>query len=141
MAENEQHARGHRGGPQEGARAPGTGAETAGLEQLGGGVTRTTLCECLRAECESALGTDCVALVGELDIAGTGALRDLVSSCVSPTIVLDLSRLSFVGAAGVSALVALKGDLEENGQELVLAGAQPPMRRLFSLLLLDEALE
>lgn len=140
MAENEQHARGRRGDQQE-AAPQGTGAETAGLERLGGGVTRTALCECLRAECESALGTDCVALIGELDIAGITPLRDLVIACLSPTIVLDLSRLSFVGAAGVSALVALKDDLEETGQEVILAGAQPPMRRLFSLLLLDEALE
>jgi anti-anti-sigma factor len=77
-----------------------------------------------------------VRLEGELDVCGTDHLRQAISDALdhSPkTLVADLSALAFTDCAGLSVLVWAHDILAGHGQELIITGCQPIVRRLMSL--------
>jgi anti-anti-sigma factor len=102
---------------------------------------RVELSHCLSAEIEDAPGLRCVVLSGEFDISGASPVRDLIAGLAGFAVVVDLSRLEFMSAAGIGVLLEARELVAGAGNHLVLAGATPPVRRLFSLLGLANLLE
>ncbi len=75
-------------------------------------------------------------LEGELDVSGTDHLRQAISHALDrapKTLVADLSALGFTDCAGLSVLVWAHDTLAGHGDELVITGCQPIVRRLLSL--------
>ena len=75
-------------------------------------------------------------LEGELDVCGTHHLRQAIGNALvraPTTLVADLSALGFADCAGLSVLVWAHDILAGHGQELVITGCQPMVRRLLSL--------
>lgn len=91
-------------------------------------------------------GDRCVVhLVGELDVNTATGLREEVHrrvvSSPSPTLVLELSELTFCDARGLGTMVSAKKTAEAAGKQLLLVGPTPPMRRLLRLTRLDRVLD
>jgi anti-anti-sigma factor len=76
-------------------------------------------------------------LRGELDAANQDLLRRVIRSVLDHhgprVLVLDLSALRFADCAGLSAVLWAHKHLAGQGRELVLAGIQPPVRRLLDV--------
>lgn len=90
-------------------------------------------------------GTDSVSVdvVGELDLVSAPVLSRWVAEQVGEGrrhIRLDLTRLSFCDARGLSALIDVREHVDEAGGELVLAGAPPILRRAIRVTGLEERL-
>lgn len=72
-----------------------------------------------------------VALAGELDVATAPALADCLESLLAGggrSILLDMSRLSFMDCAGISALVRAR----EHGATLLLRGCRGEPARVLA---------
>lgn len=74
-----------------------------------------------------------VSLVGELDLASAPHVRWTLAQVGGHALVVDLSRLAFIDAAGLSALLLVRRRLEQMGRRLVLQGARGPVRRVFEV--------
>ncbi|MFI7446158.1 STAS domain-containing protein [Nonomuraea sp. NPDC049714] len=88
----------------------------------------------------TAVGTVTVSVAGELDIATVDVLRTHLLQVLERAggeVVLELSGLSFIDAAGLGALVALRGQARLHRTELLLAGVPAPMARLLRITGLD----
>jgi anti-anti-sigma factor len=75
---------------------------------------------------------------GELDLAAAGQLRDTADLCAAPDgdLVIDLSALSFIDAAGTHTLVSIAEHLPQ-GSRLVLVGPQGLVLQVMALLRVD----
>jgi len=74
-----------------------------------------------------------VSLVGELDIAAGPRLRDALMEIGDSEVVVDVSRLTFIDASGLSALLEARRRIHENGHGFRLTGAQGIVRRVFDV--------
>ncbi|MFG1703207.1 STAS domain-containing protein [Nonomuraea sp. M3C6] len=91
-------------------------------------------------------GTLTVSVSGELDIATTELLRshllDLLQEAghggrAKVTLVIEVSRLSFIDAAGLGILVSVQNHALRQRTPLRIAGVPPRMRRLLRITGLD----
>jgi anti-sigma B factor antagonist len=73
-----------------------------------------------------------LSVAGELDIATTGQLRARAESELAGalTLTLDLSGVTFIGAAGLGTLVVIQHLAYRNGTTVLLAGTTPRLREL-----------
>jgi anti-sigma B factor antagonist len=86
----------------------------------------------------SDLGVVC-ALHGDLDTAASCRLREaLAELCGAAAVVLDLSGVPFIDAAGLRVLVAGIRRCHAHGAEVVIRGIRPPVERLVRLAGLDQ---
>jgi|SRR5690349_5986582 anti-anti-sigma factor len=73
-------------------------------------------------------------LIGDVDGADVGLLLDALTECIDRTehalIVVDCSRLGYVGAAGVRALLDAHHYAKAQGRRLVLFDVPPPLRKI-----------
>lgn len=80
-------------------------------------------------------------LNGELDAFSREELYRVICTVLAqddpPSLVMDLSALSFADCAGLSVMVWAHQRLTERGRTLVLMDVQPPVRRLLRLTALD----
>lgn len=76
---------------------------------------------------------DVVALRGELDIVGAAPLHDCLARLAGHDVVVDLRRLSFIDAAGMSALVIAHARARRDGRSLVVRGAHQDVRRVLGI--------
>src|SRR3954452_20014322 len=85
----------------------------------------------------------CLGLRGELDIACTSRIEHEVLELIGdhPRLVIDLSALSFLDAAGLSLLLALDAVVRERGGDFAVRNPRPYQRRLFGYTKLDHLLE
>ena len=77
-----------------------------------------------------------IALSGELDLETVPILEEYlvrVESDGARAIVVDLQELTFIGTVGLRAFLAARARAEANGRQLLLVGANPPVRRVFEL--------
>lgn len=86
-----------------------------------------------------------VRLHGELDLAYAAPVRAALAGVAGAEVVVDLGDLRFIDACGLSALLAARREMAEQGRRLVLTGAGAQVRRVFELtglgqLLADEEL-
>ena len=79
-------------------------------------------------------GVCLVELVGELDIAATGAVRTCVDEAAGTRgLVLDLSGATFLDSSMLKELLRASAELGRYDTQLVLAGVTPVVRRVFDL--------
>lgn len=89
---------------------------------------------------EERLGHRVAVLRGELDSAAAQGLADELAGIECSALVVDLSGLTFISAAGVGELLQLKRVLEFDGTPLVLLGATGMVRRVFGILRMEDML-
>ncbi|WP_052423348.1 STAS domain-containing protein [Nonomuraea candida] len=94
-------------------------------------------------------GTLTVNVAGELDIATTELLRGHLLALLQeaghardgrPGLVVEVSRLSFIDAAGLGILVSVRNQARRQDTPLRIAGVPPAMRRLLRITGLDRHL-
>ena len=90
-----------------------------------------------------AADTVAVQLRGEIDDLNAGQVEGLADALGNATvIILDMSRVSFLGAAGLTALLRLAAHLSLAGRHLVLTGTDHhPVRRSIEICELDAVLD
>lgn len=74
-----------------------------------------------------------VRLVGELDLSDADRVRDVLVDQAGSTVVLDLTDLRFVDAAGVAGIVSAYRLIGAAGHELRVRGARGIVRRVFEI--------
>jgi anti-sigma B factor antagonist len=78
-----------------------------------------------------------VTVSGEIDVATSPRLRHELLGLLdqkAQSIVLDLGGMSFIDSSGLGVLVgALRRLREQDGNNIVLRGMQPPVRRVFEI--------
>jgi anti-anti-sigma factor len=74
-----------------------------------------------------------VRLVGDLDIASAPHVRWALPRLTGRILEVDLSRLAFMDAAGLSSLLLVRRQLERAGRRLRLHGARGQVRTVFDL--------
>jgi anti-sigma B factor antagonist len=97
--------------------------------------------DALRLSTVRCEGTVMVTVAGELDIATIGLLRAHVAHALSEgrwsRLILDVSGLSFIGAAGLGVLIALQRLAHGQQTALYLAGVTPSLLRLLRVTQLE----
>lgn len=90
-----------------------------------------------------ATDTAAVQLNGEIDLSNVGQVAGLADDLDGATvIILDLSGVSFLDAAGLTALLRLAARLSSTGRHLVLTGTDHhPVRRPIAICRLDSILD
>ncbi|MGH9224377.1 MAG: STAS domain-containing protein [Acidimicrobiales bacterium] len=81
-------------------------------------------------------GEAVLRLQGELDIATVGALDEAVESLAAlglPTVVVDVSALTFIDSSGLHRLVVLLKRQREHGGEVVLRAPPPQVVRVLEI--------
>jgi anti-sigma B factor antagonist len=81
-----------------------------------------------------------VVLNGEIDIATAPAIRRLLMAAISGGdvhLTVDMSGVSFIGAAGIGVLIAAANRAREAGGSLSLQAPSPQVRWLLDVLHLD----
>jgi anti-anti-sigma factor len=84
-----------------------------------------------------------VVLDGEIDIATAPAIRRFLMAAISGGdghLAVDMSGVTFIGAAGIGVLVAAANRAREAGGSLSLLAPSPPVRRLLDVFHLDAIL-
>jgi anti-anti-sigma factor len=82
-------------------------------------------------------------LTGEIDFTSAGPVQATLSAMVLPgggTVVVDLSRVTFIDSSGLGVLVQAHRGAQERDTRLLVV-ASPPVRKLLSLTALDTVLE
>lgn len=85
-----------------------------------------------------------VALVGELDLSTVAKVQEelrRVEQSAPPTVVLDLSRLTFLDSTGLRCIVTADERAREAGRRMVIVRGPDPVQRVFSITRLEERLE
>ena len=86
-------------------------------------------------------GHTVLAISGELDIATTAALRDRINTALDATVlpvIIDLSRVTFCDASGLTMLLAVRRRAGTRGIVLALAGPRHNVSELFRITGLDQ---
>ena len=80
---------------------------------------------------------------GEVDMATCGELRDAIEPLLGPrqTIVLDLSKVTFMDSSCLSVLVQARGHLTADGGSLMLRNPSNAARRLLTLANVEDLLD
>ncbi len=100
--------------------------------------------EILEVETEDRDGLVHVVLRGELDLSTVGKVQDAlerVERSSPPTVVLDLSKLSFLDSTGLRCLVTADERARQEGRRLVLVRGPDSVQRVFAITRLEERLE
>jgi anti-sigma B factor antagonist len=100
--------------------------------------------EILEIETRDRDGLVHVALRGELDLSTVGKVQDeleRVEQSSPPTVVLDLSRLSFLDSTGLRCIVTADERARQAGRRMVLVRGPEPVQRVFTITRLEEHLE
>jgi anti-sigma B factor antagonist len=83
-------------------------------------------------------GFSIVRMSGELDLASSDRLSELLADLSDQTVVVDLAELTFIDSSGIAALVAAKDRLQTAGRELVLTRPQANVDRVLEMTGLEE---
>jgi anti-anti-sigma factor len=92
----------------------------------------------LRIECEvSGDGESvCLRLDGEVDASTAHLVEDALSPAFDPrctSLVVDLADVTFMDSSGLRVLVVTRNALDNRGAEMVIAGDNDQLRRLFEI--------
>jgi anti-sigma B factor antagonist len=85
-----------------------------------------------------------VVLVGELDLSTVAKVQEelrRVEESQAPTVVIDLSRLTFLDSTGLRCIVTADERAREAGRRIVVVRGPDPVQRVFSITRLEERLE
>ena len=85
-----------------------------------------------------------VGLVGELDLSTVGKVQEelrRVEESAPPTLVIDLSRLTFLDSTGLRCIVTADERARDAGRRMVIVRGPDPVQRVFAITRLEERLE
>lgn len=82
-----------------------------------------------------------VRLIGEIDIAVSGCVKERLIEIAGSTVDVDISELTFLDASGISALVTARRQVIEGGNGFRIRGARGIVRRVFELTDLGDVLD
>ena len=87
-------------------------------------------------------GVQLLAVSGELDLASVAELRAALGTAGerSPSVVIDVSGVSFIDSTALAALLRANDELSSNGVHLVVACPHGPVLRLLTMTSLDDHL-
>jgi anti-anti-sigma factor len=100
--------------------------------------------EILEVSTEDRNGLVHVALVGELDLSTVAKVQDELDrvEADSPrTVIVDLSKLTFLDSTGLRCIVTADERAREAGRRMVIVRGPDPVQRVFAITRLEERLE
>jgi anti-sigma B factor antagonist len=100
--------------------------------------------EILEIETEDRDGLVHVVLRGELDLSSVGKVQDeldRIEASSPATVILDLSKLTFLDSTGLRCLVTADERARQAGRRVVLVRGPAPVQRVFTITRLEERLE
>ena len=100
--------------------------------------------EILDVRSEDRNGLVHVALVGELDLSTVAKVQEELQSAEAsspPTMVVDLSKLTFLDSTGLRCIVTADERAREQGRRVVIVRGPDAVQRVFSITRLEERLE
>ena len=103
-----------------------------------------TAVEILDVRTEDRNGLVHVALVGELDLSSVTKVQEelrRVEASAPPTLVVDLSKLTFLDSTGLRCIVTADERARSEGRRIVVVRGPDPVQRVFSITRLDDRLE
>src|ERR671914_663205 len=103
-----------------------------------------SLVEILDVRTEDRNGLVHVALAGELDLSTVAKVQDelrRVEADSPPTVVVDLSKLTFLDSTGLRCIITADERAREEGRRVVVVRGPDPVQRVFTITRLEERLE
>jgi anti-sigma B factor antagonist len=100
--------------------------------------------EILDIKTEDRNGLVHVALVGELDLSTVAKVQDelrRVEASAPATVVVDLSKLTFLDSTGLRCIVTADERARDQGRRVVIVRGPDPVQRVFTITRLEERLE
>jgi anti-sigma B factor antagonist len=100
--------------------------------------------EILEVRTEERDGLVHVGLVGELDLSTVAKVQEelrRVEADAPPTMVVDLSKLTFLDSTGLRCIITADERARGEGRRLVIVRGPDAVQRVFSITRLEERLE
>jgi anti-sigma B factor antagonist len=100
--------------------------------------------EILDVRTEDRDGLVHVALVGELDLSTVAKVQEelrRIEAAAPATVVVDLSKLTFLDSTGLRCLVTADERAREDGRRMVIVRGPDAVQRVFTITRLEERLE
>ncbi len=100
--------------------------------------------EILEVRTEDRDGFVHVALMGELDLSTVAKVQEelrKIEAGSPPTLVVDLSKLTFLDSTGLRCIVTADERAREEGRRVVIVRGPDPVQRVFAITRLEERLE
>jgi anti-anti-sigma factor len=100
--------------------------------------------EILEVRTEDRDGLVHVALMGELDLSTVAKVQEelrRIEAASPPTLVVDLSKLSFLDSTGLRCIVTADERARGEGRRVVIVRGPDPVQRVFAITRLEERLE
>ena len=100
--------------------------------------------EILDVRTEDRNGLVHMALVGELDLSSVPKVQEelrRIEADSPATLVVDLSKLSFLDSTGLRCIVTADERAREQGRRIVIVRGPDAVQRVFAITRLDERLE
>ena len=100
--------------------------------------------EILEVSTEDRNGLVHVALVGELDLSSVAKVQEelrRVEAAAPATLVVDLSKLTFLDSTGLRCIVTADERARAEGRRIVIVRGPDPVQRVFSITRLDDRLD
>jgi anti-anti-sigma factor len=100
--------------------------------------------EILEVRTEDRDGLVHVALMGELDLSTVAKVQEelrKIEAGSPPTVVMDLSKLTFLDSTGLRCIVTADERAREAGRRVVIVRGPDPVQRVFAITRLEERLE
>jgi anti-anti-sigma factor len=100
--------------------------------------------EILEVRTEDRDGLVHVALMGELDLSTVAKVQEelrKIEAGSPPTLVVDLSKLTFLDSTGLRCIVTADERARETGRRVVIVRGPDPVQRVFAITRLEERLE
>jgi anti-sigma B factor antagonist len=100
--------------------------------------------EILDVRTEDRDGLVHMALVGELDLSSVAKVQEelrRIEAGSPPTLVVDLSKLSFLDSTGLRCIVTADERAREDGRRIVIVRGPDAVQRVFAITRLEERLE
>jgi anti-anti-sigma factor len=100
--------------------------------------------EILEVRTEDRDGFVHVALMGELDLSTVAKVQEelrKIEAGSPPTLVVDLSKLTFLDSTGLRCIVTADERAREQGRRVVIVRGPDPVQRVFAITRLEERLE
>lgn len=85
-----------------------------------------------------------VDVAGEIDVTSANRIRDTLgdlTKAVSPQIVVNLARATYIDSSGLGVLMAARRDVQKGGGRLVLCGMSKDVRMVLELTRLNKLFE
>jgi anti-anti-sigma factor len=100
--------------------------------------------EILEVRSEDRDGLVHVALMGELDLSTVAKVQEelrRIEAASPPTLVVDLSKLTFLDSTGLRCIVTADERARGEGRRVVIVRGPDPVQRVFAITRLEERLE